>query len=1598
MTINITFFSNAMEGVEYFVNGEGCGHAHDHAEGPEQYFLKGQEGNPVGQWWGSGLQHLGLSAGAEITEADARALLGRLAHPQEFARARAAIDAHVEAEGLSDDEAEELYAEAAAKVRLGSKPYAFKSFEERVAARIKKERINARLNPERVAEIKREEAEKKQPKARNFLDACFAPSKSSSAYYAGLLAAGRTREAARMVEIHREAVGEALEFWQREAGYARAGRHGKAKDGRASVGRWVDAHEWIVGMWDHRTNREGEPHLHTHAVILNRVRTVNADGTEKWRALDGRALYAAKDAAAAIYERAFEQKMEAEFPVAYALRPDGKAREIIGISEEERAALSTRAGQVSREVEKWAAEYEQRTGRAPSAYARTIMQQDAARTTRKRKEATGTDSELLRKWERSVGQTLKTTLVAILERAEAAAIEARGLGDAERFERRIVIERAIERVQSQRSTWTRAHLMFAINEVLPDRLGPSVLAQRGYTTALLEELADEALSGQYGVVMTQGMELVSAPQELRRADGRSMFRPGRDERYSTLDWLADEQRVIERAKKRGALALSQVTIADLLEEAAEGGRPPSGDQTDVVAGVLGDARPIDVVVGPAGAGKSVAQGLIAKGWEATGRRVIGLGPSSKAAQVLQAQGIRLAANIDKFLMRLEGKGPRHEVEAFQIRHGDMVIVDEAGMASTEHLVRIAKLVEAAGGKLVLCGDDAQLAAVEAGGLFRELARLPQALQLGTVRRFRDADGTPRTWEAKASLGLREGQVHALDAYMRRGRIRSGTVEEMAAEIRQAYVTDRLRGVESVIMTATEAQAVELSASIRAELAALGQVEADGVELADGTRAGRGDLIQARRNVNKLVDSAGMPVYNRYVYRVAERHEDGALTVERVTGSEEVGGRVKLPARYVAQHVTLGYAGTVHSVQGDTVQVGYELVTSATTREQLYVGMTRGWMENRAFVGLEPEESALEVLAEVLANVGVERSASEVMRSDLEWAETIGAHAPIWEELVSDHQRAKHSEILRQALGEPLYERLQAEDPSTVYRQVWAAEMAGHDPQALVSAAVGSRGKGLDDAKNVPALLHWRIERELTVRTPEREAAGASWTARTPADLTGPVGDYVRELAEVMDARTQALGEQAVTEPPAWAVERLGPVPADPIERADWQQRAAVVEAYREQYQVDAPSTVIGPPPGRSMVTQYAAWEAAHTALGRSAEEQRLAEASTGTLREQVEIWEREQEWAPPSVAEEMARVDEQRRAAEQEAALAQAQAALEVDQAQRVQLQERAAQAIEQAQQLVGLGAAIEQRNTERESWYERTSALREQAEAALAELLRRKADMPEPDQAPEVERERQAEPEQAPGIEREPSQQQREAEVFRQLAERWDGKTTPEIEQQWQEERAAERERQAQAEPSQQQREQEAFRQLIERWDARDAARAEQEANRERQAEREQAPEVEQERQAEQPGPEREQAPEAERTPDDLRPQISARVLEELREAQERALQPEQASARERTERGAEVGQEAERTPTLREQIEARLSERREAQERREQERAAEREQAPEVERSPQEITREHHYQQQREAEQTMVLAAERSAPAVEAPTVQAPTIQAPQGPTLGR
>ena len=125
------------------------------------------------------------------------------------------------------------------------------------------------------------------------------------------------------------------------------------------------------------------------------------------------------------------------------------------------------------------------------------------------------------------------------------------------------------------------------------------------------------------------------------------------------------------------------------------------------------------------------------------------------------------------------------------------------------------------------------------------------------------------------------------------------------------------------------------------------------------RIGPGDRIRTRRNDYDLVTSKGLTVVNGAVWTVTHVEGGGlrATSVDR--------GQVHLPAGYLEArddttkrpYVELGYASTVHSAQGRTVDRALLVVGAGTKPEGLYVGMTRGRHTNLAVSDIEDQDGA-----------------------------------------------------------------------------------------------------------------------------------------------------------------------------------------------------------------------------------------------------------------------------------------------------------------------------------------------------------------------------------------------------------------------------------------------------------------------------------------------------------------------------------------------------------------------------------------------------------------------------------------------------------------
>jgi conjugative relaxase-like TrwC/TraI family protein len=134
--------------------------------------------------------------------------------------------------------------------------------------------------------------------------------------------------------------------------------HLGARRGHGGVQHVAGQGVLAVGF-DHRTSREGDPLLHTHLVVANRIQ--GPDG--RWTALDGRDLYRHRLAADAIYRATYQRELARTLGVEWTPADRHGNRELQGMPEALVRSFSKRTDQIDAELDRLTAEGGERTPR-----------------------------------------------------------------------------------------------------------------------------------------------------------------------------------------------------------------------------------------------------------------------------------------------------------------------------------------------------------------------------------------------------------------------------------------------------------------------------------------------------------------------------------------------------------------------------------------------------------------------------------------------------------------------------------------------------------------------------------------------------------------------------------------------------------------------------------------------------------------------------------------------------------------------------------------------------------------------------------------------------------------------------------------------------------------------------------------------------------------------------------------------------------------------------------------------------------------------------------------------------------------------------------
>ena len=577
---------------------------------------------------------------------------------------------------------------------------------------------------------------------------------------------------------------------------------------------------------------------------------------------------------------------------------------------------------------------------------------------------------------------------------------ARWRGEADGFiEREALIVSLLGK--SEEITQEQIRALTAVLEDLPYRLTreeavfrlPDIVERVGNATAGLLNRDAVATSIERVLLSPEVVRLTSAP---RSAEGRADMAHTR--LYSTRHNLQMELEVRDMAAGMAAdtgHSLSAQAIENKVTGLLAAGYPLSVEQIQAIRAVTSSSGRVAIIEGAAGLGKTTTLRPIADLYREHGNNIIATAVAWRTAVALGNDVDARPFCVDK-LLRLAARG------GIEIDGDTTIIVDEAGMLSTRQAHHILQLSERHGAKIVFAGDTQQQQPVEAGPGLRLVRDAVGSVRVDRIRRqkadledilvhvhgenpeaarFRtgmmgeqerarilteyDAMGDKSvftSWQVAASEALRDGDAaSAIAAHHVRGRFHIGYDEEKTLT---GLVDDWDR-----YQRANPDKSNVVLARTRAEVRALSYLmrERHFAALTDGERAdaGRVTIIVSKgseddRATSPLEIARGdrlrigathweKQLFNGTVVTVedfkVERAEAGTEPSVLISARTEDGRHVsfhhdEIRDWYGNIRLDHGYALTITSAQGLTVDWTFLLADARPARETIYPAATR----------------------------------------------------------------------------------------------------------------------------------------------------------------------------------------------------------------------------------------------------------------------------------------------------------------------------------------------------------------------------------------------------------------------------------------------------------------------------------------------------------------------------------------------------------------------------------------------------------------------------------------------------------------------------------
>lgn len=719
-------------------------------------------------------------------------------------------------------------------------------------------------------------------------------------------------------EAHLEAVKAALSYFEEEFLLTRRGQGGR-EHGMAGL---------AFALFEHGTSREMDPHLHTHALMMNLG--VREGGT--CGAILSKPFFDHKMVAGALYRAELASQLEARLGV-HCIREGKFAFSIEGVSKELNEEFSKRRQAIMDRLQSYGSES------AAAAAAATLA-------SRSKKLDAPPRSELFELW-REVGRAFGFHAEDVIGQAKRPADSAKEFKKA--------VDAALECITACESHFTKKDLM---EQVAIEAQGRCLSAK--FIRAHVQDALEHSKNiRSLGVWMGQ-------------------------ERFTTQSVLDAEKKLIDSADLLKANFRGHGSSTSMINKAIlDSERKLSPDQREAIWQITGKGSGIRSLEGLAGTGKTSTLMVAKEALEKAGYRVIGAAVSGKAAKELeQGAGIESctlaslqlkmkpsledeAIHLGKQLARAALNKPTFKLDRFKLDAKTVLVLDEAAMISTKELSFLVSEAAKSGAMLITAFDRKQLQAIGPGGGAAFLADRHGKASLNTIIRQHDEQDVANVRSfahGKAEEALKsivaKGDIHI-------GRNRESAIRKLVSD----WAVDmKDKRKDSLIFAGTRDDVEKLNE--RCQQARLQSAEIGGEAFSGhGLTLFKGDRVLFTKN------SRALDVQNGSLGTVIDLKLDQKIAVVRV----DKGPTVQIPLK-TYQSLQLGYAVTTHKGQGTTVDHAYVLAGgSMQDRELSYVQASRARESTRFYTDRHEAGEELSQLAKQMNKSNQKILAHEVMK-------------------------------------------------------------------------------------------------------------------------------------------------------------------------------------------------------------------------------------------------------------------------------------------------------------------------------------------------------------------------------------------------------------------------------------------------------------------------------------------------------------------------------------------------------------------------------------------------------------------------------------------